>query len=245
MERRQFIQAAATSAVGLALASQNANAADNKQTNKTVLGDGSAFLNELKPKPLTFDPRKLNGISEKMIQSHWENNYVGSVKALNSIKKNLVEASSNKDTPPFLYNGLKREHLLRTGSVVYHDFYFGNLGGAGTSSKDIQKTIAKDFGSFEAWESEFRKIGTGLGGGSGWVVLGYNLHLGQLENYWAWDHMHAPIATLPILVMDMYEHSYQIDYGAQAAKYIDSFFKNINWDEVQSRIELSRKIKWT
>ena len=85
-------------------------------------------------------------------------------------------------------------------------------------------------------------MGVGLGGGSGWVMLGYNLHSGLLENYWQWDHAHAPSATLPILVMDMYEHAYALDYGAATAKYIDVFMANIQWDSVDRRFEQGGKI---
>ena len=84
-------------------------------------------------------------------------------------------------------------------------------------------------------------MGAGLGGGSGWVTLGYNLHSSLLENYWQWDHMHAPCATLPILVMDMYEHSYQMDYGAAAPAYVDAFFRNIHWETVVERLDRACK----
>ena len=90
--------------------------------------------------------------------------------------------------------------------------------------------------SFDAWETEFRKIGAGLGGGSGWVILGFNQHTRQVENYWLADHDHGPAATTSILVMDMYEHAYQMDFGAAAAKYIDAFFQNVQWDAVAARI---------
>ncbi|MGI9205373.1 MAG: Fe-Mn family superoxide dismutase, partial [Woeseiaceae bacterium] len=73
-------------------------------------------------------------------------------------------------------------------------------------------------------------------GGSGWVVLGYNRHFKSLENYWMADHMHSPAETVPLLVMDMYEHSYQMDFGAATARYIDAFFANINWDTAMARI---------
>ena len=195
-----------------------------------------AFQTSDKLTPLAFDPAKLNGLSERLIRSHWENNYGGSVKALATVKKQLTEALANKDTPAFIYNALKREHLLRTGSVVFHEHYFDNLGGSGKASTSERQSIAQAFGSFDAWEAEFRKIGAGLGGGSGWVMLGFNQHTRQLENYWLADHAHGPAATTPILVMDMYEHSYQMDFGAAAAKYIDAFFQNIQWDAVAARI---------
>lgn len=195
-----------------------------------------AFQTSDKLKPLAFDPAKLTGLSERLIRSHWENNYGGSVKALAVVKKRLGEALADKDLPPYVYNDLKREHLLRTGSVVFHEHYFDNLGGSGKAGASERQTIAQAFGSFDAWETEFRKIGAGLGGGSGWVMLGFNQHTRQLENYWLADHAHGPAATTPILVMDMYEHSYQMDFGAAAAKYIDAFFQNIQWDSVAARI---------
>ena len=200
-----------------------------------------AFSTQTAPKPLGFDPSKLNGLSEKLIKSHWENNYGGSVRALGVVKKQLADALANKDTPPYIYNDLKREHLMRTGSVVLHEYYFDNLGGGGKPDTAMRTALGDAFGDFDTWETEFRRIGLGLGGGSGWVVLGYNFHTQQIENYWMWDHLHGPATTMPLLVMDMYEHSYQMDYGAATAKYIDAFFQNIRWETVQARLEQARK----
>lgn len=197
----------------------------------------TAFESRAELAPLPFDPARLDGLSERLIRSHWENNYGGSVKTLAAVKQRLAQAQSDKDLPPYIYNDLKREHLLRTGSVVFHELYFGNLGGGGQAGAAERKAIAASFGSFDAWEAEFRRIGAGLGGGSGWVVLGFNTHLQQFENYWLADHAHGPAATRPILVMDMYEHSYQMDFGAAAAKYIDAFFRNLQWEAVAERIE--------
>ena len=109
-------------------------------------------------------------------------------------------------------------------------------GGDGKAGADLRSRIAESFGSFDAWEKEFRTIGSGLGGGSGWVVLGYNEKLKLLENCWMADHSTSSPWTRPILVMDMYEHAFQMDYGAAAAKYIDAFFANINWDAVARRL---------
>lgn len=204
-------------------------------TNPVLASSSSPTL-----KPLSFDPANLKGLSERLIRSHWENNYGGSVKALAVTKTHLAEALAATDTPPYLYNQLKREHLLRTGSVVLHEHYFDNLGGNGQADAASRTALAEAFGSFDAWESEFRRMGLGLGGGSGWVVLGFNTHTRQFENYWMADHAHGPAATLPILVMDMYEHSYQMDYGAATAKYVDAFFQNIQWEAVARRIEAHR-----
>jgi Fe-Mn family superoxide dismutase len=196
----------------------------------------TAFGYQHTPVPLPFDAKSLKGISEKLIQSHWANNYSGAVNALNTVRSRLAQALNDANMPPYVYNGLKREQLIRTGSVVLHEFYFANLGGDGKASAGTRTTLSDSFGAFDAWESEFRKIGAGLGGGSGWVVLGYNEKLKLLENYWLADHASNPADTTPILVMDMYEHAYQMDYGAAAAKYIDAFFANIQWDTVAQRL---------
>jgi Fe-Mn family superoxide dismutase len=205
------------------------HAAEDKNVN-------TAFDYQHAPIPLPFDAKSLKGISAKLIQSHWENNYVGAVKALNLMRARLTQVLNDTNSAPYLYNGLKREQLIRTGSVVLHELYFDNLGGDGKAGADLRKKIAEAFGSFEMWEAEFRKIGQGLGGGSGWVVLGYNHTLKVLENYWMADHSTSPPRTTPILVMDMYEHAYQMDYGAAAAKYIDAFFANINWEAAAQRL---------
>ena len=189
------------------------------------------------PRPLPYAAGALKGLSERLIQSHWENNYGGSVRALNVVKQRLAEAMAVTDFPAYIYNDLKREHLLRTGSVIMHELYFENLGGSGTTGADVREKLSGSFGSFDAWEAEYRRIGAGLGGGSGWVLLALNRHSGLLENYWLADHAHSPPHATPLLVMDMYEHSYQMDYGAAAARYIDAFFDNINWEIVSRRLE--------
>jgi Fe-Mn family superoxide dismutase len=232
--RREFIQSAATLSLLAGAAVDVAKAADALKLN-------TAFSYQHTPAPLPFNVKGLKGLSEKMMQSHWENNYTGAVKALNLVRGRLSQALNDKDMPPYVYNGLKREQLIRTGSVVLHEFYFANLGGDGKASADTRTRIAASFGSYDAWEAEFRKIGAGLGGGSGWVVLGFNNHLNLFENYWLADHASNPADTTPILVMDMYEHAYQMDYGAAAAKYIDAFFTNIQWDAVAKRLDATMK----
>lgn len=233
--RREFLGAAgAMLLAGASTQSPAVRAGESTMNAKTPAYDYAHT-----PVPLPFDPKSLHGISEKLIQSHWENNYGGAVKALNVIRGRLAQARDDANTPPYVYTGLKREQLLRTGSVVLHEYYFGNLGGDGKAPAKIRTAIADSFGTFDAWEAEFRKIGQGLGGGSGWVILGWNHRLRILENYWMADHATGPVDTTPLLVMDMYEHAYQMDYGAAAAKYIDAFFENLQWDAVGSRHELA------
>lgn len=200
-----------------------------------------AFAGQHQIKPLPFDPAKLKGISEKLIRSHWENNYSGALRALNVVEQRLAAMAADKDLPAYIYGDLKREEALRTGSIVLHEIYFSHLGGDGKAGGDVLNALKQAFGSYEAWEAEFKRTGAALGGGSGWVVLGLNLHTGELHNYWSWDHLHNAPASIPLLVMDMYEHAYQMDYGAAAAKYIDAFFANLSWEEINRRYAKAQK----
>ena len=116
--RRTLIQTAAAATALAVIGSEKAQAAQEKM----LIAPIAAFESQDTLKPLPFAPAKLSGLSERLIRSHWENNYGGSVKALTVTKKRLAEALASKDIPPFIYNELKREHLLRTGSVVFHEY---------------------------------------------------------------------------------------------------------------------------
>jgi len=194
-----------------------------------------AFAGQHQPRPLRFDPAKLNGLSERLVRSHWENNYQGAVRALNTIEQKLAEAMADTNFPPLVYSGLKREELHRTGSLVLHEHYFDQFGGNGQASGDVVQALALAFGSREAWEAEFRRTAMALAGGSGWCVLSHNRHTGSLHNYWAWDHMHGAVTGAPLLVLDMYEHAFHMDYGSAAARYVDAFMTNIDWEIIDAR----------
>jgi Fe-Mn family superoxide dismutase len=235
--RRSFLQAAATGVVAANLVTA-ATAADAPAPAPAAPPTGGpAFTHQQVPTPLPFDPKSLKGLSERLIGSHWENNYGGAVKALNALRGRLAQALADPNVPAYVYTGLKREQLLRTGSVVYHDLYFGGLGGNGQADGGTRSLLARHFGSFDAWETEFRRIGNGLAGGSGWVLLAWNPTLKVLENSWLADHGNGVTGSTPILVMDMYEHAFQMDYGAAAAKYIDAYMANVNWDVVAARLK--------
>jgi len=191
-------------------------------------------------KPLPFAPGKLRNISEKMIVSHHENNYAGAVKNLNKVEAQL--ATLTKDSPPFLLGALKERELTFFNSMILHEHYFANLGGEGKPGGAIEKAIAEQWGGLGAWEEEFRATGASLGGGSGWVILQFNLHTAGLRTCWSGNHTQNAAAGLPLLVMDMYEHAYQMDYGAAAAKYVDAFFANILWEEVDRRYQRAIKM---
>ena len=248
--RRDTIKGLLVGSAGLAFSSLPASGADGgttamfeNQQSTNVAQPARAFRGEHQPKPLPFDPAKLKGISEKLIRSHHENNYTGAVKALNTVEQRLDAMMKDKDLPAYVYGDLKREELVRTGSVILHEYYFTNLGGDGKSGGSVLDLIKQWFGSYEQWEAEFKRTANALGGGSGWAILAYNSHTGEVHNYWAWDHMHNAPMSRPLLVLDMYEHAYHMDYGAAAAKYVDAFMQNVKWEEVNRRAEesLARK----
>jgi Fe-Mn family superoxide dismutase len=190
---------------------------------------------DLKLRPLTLDLSKLEGLSQRLLASHHENNYSGAVKRLNAIRQQLAQLDWAA-APVFVLNGLKREELIAANSAWLHELYFENLGGNG-ALPDCGLSIAleRDFGSVERWRTEFTALAKAMGGGSGWALLSWSSREGRLVNHWAADHTHLLAGAMPILALDMYEHAYHMDFGAKAAAYVDAFMKNILWDAVYRR----------
>ena len=185
-------------------------------------------------KSLSCDPAKLTGLSEKLIVSHYENNYGGAVKRLNAITQQLAELDFT-GVPVFMINGLKREELIAANSMILHELYFDGLGATELPAR-LGEVLARDFGSVERWRAEFTAMGKAQGGGSGWVLLTYSHRDAKLVNQWAADHTCCLAGATPILALDMYEHSYHMDYGAKAAAYVDAFMLNINWRGASQRL---------
>ena len=182
-------------------------------------------------KPLSCNPKQLKGLSEQLILSHYENNYSGAVRRLNAITSQL-ESLDFSSAPVFVINGLKREELIAANSMILHELYFDSLGASSQPDGDLRDALVRDFGAIEKWQTQFAAMGKALGGGSGWVLLTYSHRDQKLVNQWAADHTHCLAGATPILALDMYEHSYHIDYGAKAAAYVDAFMSNINWENV-------------
>jgi Fe-Mn family superoxide dismutase len=185
-----------------------------------------------KIKPLSCDPAKIKGMSERLIVSHYENNYGGAVKRLNLIDEQLAELDYAK-AAGFLINGLKREQLIAMNSMILHELFFDGLGDKSEPGTTLQGALAKYFGSFERWRSEFIAMGKALGGSSGWVLLSWSPRDRKLVNQWASDHCHTLTDGTPILALDMYEHSYHMDFGAKAANYVDTFMQVIRWNNAE------------
>ena len=179
-------------------------------------------------RPLPFKPHRLDGLSERLLTSHYENNYGGAVKRLNLIIEQLAGLDFNTG-PNFLINGLKREELIATNSMILHELFFDGLGVESQPGRELAVAIARDFGSFDRWRQEFTAMGKALGGGSGWVLLSWSPRDRKLVNQWASDHCHTLAGGTPILALDMYEHSYHMDFGAKAGGYVDVFMEAVRW----------------
>jgi superoxide dismutase, Fe-Mn family len=180
---------------------------------------------------LACDPQRIKGMSEKLIVSHYENNYGGAVKRLNAITAQLGELDFAK-APVFVVNGLKREELIAANSMILHELFFASLGEESEPDAAMREALARDFGSFERWRAEFAAMGKAQGGGSGCVLLTYSPRDRRLVNQWAADHTTTLAGGRPTLALDMYEHAYHMDYGAKAAAYVDAFMQAINWPNV-------------
>ena len=186
---------------------------------------------------LPFDTAALRGLSVKLLQSHHQNNYGGAVKRLNAIRKQLA-ATPFATAPGFALNGLKREELIATNSMLLHELYFGSLGGDGRSMLPAMAlALTANFGSTLRWREEFVAMGKALAGGSGWVLLTFQPREGTLVNQWAADHTQALAGGVPILALDMYEHAYAFDYGAAAGPYVDAFMDNLDWAPAYERYQ--------
>jgi Fe-Mn family superoxide dismutase len=188
--------------------------------------------------PLPFDPKRLRGLSQRLLLSHHENNYGGAVRNLNRVEEAL--ASITRESPGFVVAGLKERELTFTNSVILHELYFGNLGGDGKPRGAIRSAIDAWAGGFRRWEELFRATAMSLAGGSGWAIFELSFHTGDLRIYRAGNHAQSLALGSPLLVLDMYEHAYHLDFGADAASYVDAFFANVRWDEVDRRYDRAR-----
>jgi Fe-Mn family superoxide dismutase len=187
---------------------------------------------DLQLRPLTIDLGRLNGLSQRLVASHHENNYAGAVKRLNAIRRQLAPLDW-ASAPVFLINGLKREELVAANSAWLHELYFDGLGGDGVlPACGLSIALERDFGSVDRWRTEFAALAKALGGGSGWALLSWSSRERRLVNHWAADHTHLLAGATPVLALDMYEHAYHMDFGARAADYVDTWLKNVAWNRV-------------
>jgi Fe-Mn family superoxide dismutase len=191
--------------------------------------------------PIHCRPWLLNSLSLKLIESHYENNYGGALRRLNAITDELEKLDYAK-APGYVVNGLKREQLAALNSTLLHELYFASMGGEGKMTDGMKEALTRDFGSFDRWRSEFVAMAQSLAGGSGWVVLTYVPRDGRLINQYATDHSQSIAGGVPILALDMYEHAYHIDFGANAKAYIETFMRNADYAAALERYENAIKV---
>src|SRR5438270_11506731 len=164
---------------------------------------GDAFLGKHAIQPLPCGPKKLSGLSEKLLVSHPDNNYGGAVKNLNKVEEELAKVAP--DTPGFTVAGLEAAKLKFTNSMILHELYFGNLGGdSKAAGSTTERVLVQAYGSHARWEELFRALGNALGGGSGWAILDWDFHAHGPRIYWAGDHTNAVALGAPPLAMVMY-----------------------------------------
>ena len=169
-------------------------------------------------KPLPFDPAGVPGLSEKLLRSHYDNNYTGAVNRLGAISAELAGLDL-ANTPGYRLNGLKREELIAWNSMILHEVHFAGFGATEKPAAGLAQAIERDFAA----------MGKALGGGSGWVLLTWSRRDGRLVNSWAADHTMTLADGAPLLALDLYEHAYHMDFGAKAGAYVDAFMKAFTW----------------
>jgi len=192
--------------------------------------------------PLYCRPWTLNGISPRLIESHYENDYGNALDRLNSIAAEL-DALDLATTPAHVVSRLKRDEATALNSTLLHELYFASLGGDGRAvPEDMATAVTRDFGSVNRWRQEFTALADGLAGGSGWVLLTYMPRDGRLINHASAGHDQGLAGGIPILALDMYEHAYHQEFGANATAYIAAFMRNIDWNAVLTRYRDATKV---
>jgi Fe-Mn family superoxide dismutase len=185
--------------------------------------------------PLFCRPWTLNGISPRLIESHYEYNYGEAVHRLNAVTDELAALDVAAAAPQAL-GRLKQEQAGLLNSVLLHEVYFASLGGDGrTLPATMSEAIARDLGSVDGWRQEFMALAEARAGESGWVVLTYLPRVGRLINQSGAEHAHSIAGGIPILALDMYEHAYHLEFGANLTAYVAAFMRNIDWPAVEAR----------
>ena len=182
---------------------------------------------------------QLEAISAEQLEQHYKL-YQGYVTNTNTLNDKLSEmrAASKGGTPE--YNEMRRRLGFEYAGMRLHEYYFENMTAQSaplSTSGKLANLLKDEFGSVEAWEADFRA--TGLMRGIGWAILYQDPFTGRLQNFWITDHENGhPAGFTPILVMDVWEHAYTVDWKpTERAKYIDAFFRHINWSAVESRLK--------
>jgi superoxide dismutase, Fe-Mn family len=191
----------------------------------------------------TFDLKGLKGLTDKQMEPHRDVLYTGYVKKLNEIEKQQRVADPSKANGTYAeFRELKIEEIFATNGVFLHEGFFANLehGKGGEASGELLDAINAEWGTFAKWKEEFVACGKAA---RGWVVLAYSFNDHRLHNYTMERHDIGGVwGCIPILILDVYEHAYMIDYATDRGAYITAFFENLNWDVVSRRFEHTMKM---
>ena len=192
--------------------------------------------------PLFCRPWTLNGITPRLIESHYERNYGGELRRLNAITRELASLDPATAAPESIAR-LKRDEAAALNATLLHELYFASLGGDGRTAPAVMaEALTRDFGSEKAWRQQFMALAAGLPNGSGWVLLTWLPRDGRLFNIACSEGAPGLAGGVPILAIDMYEHAYHIDFGANTEAYIAAFMRNIDWAAVQGRYEDATRV---
>lgn len=181
-----------------------------------------------------FNLPELKGLSPKQIEVHLKL-YAGYVKNVNAIMSKLAELMQDSEKNALALSELKRRFGFEFDGMRLHELYFEALGGDGHAQGSLVDALAKQWGSFEAWQNEFKAMGNMRG--IGWVLLTYDAKAQMFHNVWVSDHELGHLATLPIIIaMDMWEHAFMVDYvPAQKGDYVSTFLSNLQWPTLDAR----------
>jgi len=178
----------------------------------------------------------IEGFSDTLVNNHFTL-YQGYVTNTNKLLDSLAAMLKEGKVATPEYAELKRRLGFEFNGMRLHEYYFENLGGKGALDKSgkLGKKLTEEFGSYEDWERDFRATATMRG--IGWAILYQDNVTGGLMNQWINEHETGhPAGCTPLLVLDVFEHAFMIDYGLKRADYIEAFFKNINWSAVEARL---------
>lgn len=179
----------------------------------------------------------MEGFSETLLKNHFTL-YQGYVNNTNRLMDSLSAMLKEGKQGTLEYAELKRRLGWEFNGMRLHEYYFENLGGKGALNKSgrLANKLTEDFGGYEDWEKDFKACGTMRG--IGWVILYQDNFSGKLLNQWINEHdVGHPAGCMPILVLDVFEHAFMIDYGLKRADYIEAFFRNIDWAAVENRLK--------
>lgn len=198
----------------------------------------------IEPRKYTWE-KPLTGISEKTLQIHQDTLYQGYVKKVNEISQKLNEFCMNQanfDAPNQSYShirGLKEGETFARNGVYLHEWYFSVLGGSGEPTGTLVDALVEKMGSLENFYGYFKACGMVA---RGWAVLCWDMRAQAVKVYTADAHNQGGVwGCIPLIVLDVYEHAYFMDYGANRGAYIDDFFKNLDWSVANEYYEKARK----